>query len=140
MSILSVTDIRTKHRIPSRRPFAKMPLQLEPLEARCLLSSSTTPALVGGVSHDAVPVGTSSTLFTLTPSNILYEHVPATGWTELGQNVVAFSASAEKSGNVVLFAILSDQALARFDSSSGWQMIGAPGTIQSISSGTDQNG
>lgn len=113
-------------------------LQLESLEARCLLSSASLPT--GGVDHLVAVTGSGSTLFALSPQNDLYRHTDTGGWTALGHNVLAGSASAETSGNVVVFALTSDHALSRFDAVSGWQLIGAPGTIQSISSGTDQNG
>lgn len=137
------------HRGAARRPASRglagtaceFRPSLEALETRCLLSSSSSPSLpTGGVSHDVVTVGSSSTLFALTTSNALYLHIDATGWAALGQNIIAVSASAEASGNIVAFALTADHALARYDASSGWQMIGAPNTIQSISSGTDQNG
>lgn len=113
-------------------------LQLEPLEARCLLSSSPASLPSGGVQHLAAGSGTS--LIALTPQHVLYRHTDAGGWMALGQNVLAASASAEQSGNVVVFALTADQALGRYDAVSGWQMIGGSGTIESISSGTDQSG
>jgi hypothetical protein len=143
MSIITATNTLRRRPYCVRRARLRRDasLQLESLESRCLLSSSSTPTLpAGGVSHDAAGVGGSAALFTLTPQNDLYQHVPATGWRELGQDIIAFSASTETSGNVVVFALTSDHALARYDSTSGWQTIGAAGTIQSISSGTDQNG
>ena len=123
----------------SRRTWARpsTSLQLESLEARYLLSSpGSLPS--GGVNH--LVAGSGSSLIALTPQHVLYRHTDAGGWTALGQNVLAASASAEKSGNVVVFALTSDHALGRYDPVSGWQMIGGSGTIQSISSGTDQNG
>ena len=110
-------------------------LGLEHLEPRCLLSD-----VAGGETHAVATLGLSSTLFTLTPAHALYRHIDATGWTLLGQNIVSASASAEASGNVVVFALTADHALACYDNISGWQMIGASGTIASISSGADQNG
>lgn len=113
-------------------------LRLEVLEERCLLSASSLPA--GGFDHLVATSDKGNTLLALTSQNDLYSHTDAGGWVELGQDIIAASASAEKSGTVVTFALLSDHALARYDSASGWQTIGAPGTILSMSSGTDQNG
>lgn len=93
----------------------------------------------GTTSLAAVSTAGSSVVFVVTPGGSLYRH-DAGGWTKLGDAIAQVSASMDASGNAVVFAVTQDHALARFDAVLGWQLLGAPGTIQSVSAGTDREG
>lgn len=116
---------------------------LEELEGRCLPSTpgAAPPDMppAGGESRAAVTVGSSATVFALTPGGSLYRN-DAGGWLRLGDFIAADSAVADASGNVVVFAQTAAGALARFDNHSGWQMLGGSGTISALGAGTDQLG
>lgn len=97
------------------------------------------PAARGG-DLAAVASGASSTLFAVGADHSLFEHTNANGFVKIGNFIQQISAATEASGNAVVFAVTTNQALARFDASLGWQVLGAPGTIASISTGRDAGG
>lgn len=93
----------------------------------------------------SVKEGASTALFALAPEGALYEHEDATGWVKLGNYIQSISGVAASDGHSsasspVLFAVTTDHALARFDGRLGWSMLGAPGTVASVSAGTDATG
>lgn len=100
----------------------------------------STTATPGSGELTAVTSGSTSTVFTITPTNMLYRYTAASGWSALGANIIQISASSQTNGLAVLFAVTSDHALFRFDNANGWQELGAPGTVSSVSAGTDSNG
>ena len=87
----------------------------------------------------AVTTGNTSTVFAITPSNMLFRH-DSSGWVVLGANIIQVSASAQANGLAVVFAVTGDHGLFRFDSVNGWHQLGASGTIRSVSAGTDSGG
>lgn len=84
----------------------------------------------------------ASVEFVVTPGGSLYRLIDgsAAGWTRLGDNIQSVSAVAERSGVVAAYAVTRDRGLFRYDDVSGWQGLGAPGTIHAASAGLDQDG
>jgi hypothetical protein len=101
-------------------------LQLEALEKRDLLSAAPS----GSLFPPALDV---------TADHALYRHDDATGWVKLGDNIRSYSAADDTSGFLVVFAVTVDGALIRLNES-GWQQLGAPGTILSTSAARDASG
>lgn len=86
----------------------------------------------------AVP-GSSSTLFAVNATHTLYRYT-SSGWSPLGAGIASITTATEASGNVVVYAVTQDEGLYRFSNATGWQQIGAPGTVHSASAGTDASG
>jgi ELWxxDGT repeat protein len=99
-----------------------------------------TPTPVPTTTLANVQEASGAVTFAITPSNELYEHT-ADGWTWLSDNIQSVSAVAVAgSTSPVVFALTTNNALFVYNDPSGWQMIGAPNTVQEISAGTDARG
>lgn len=84
-------------------------------------------------------VSTSPVLYVLGSDTGLYRH-DASGWSRLGLFVRSASTVTEASGNVLVYAVLTNQSLFCYSAATGWAQLGGAGTIQGISAGTDAAG
>lgn len=94
----------------------------------------------------AVPLSSTATgAFAINSQHELFERTTS-GWIALGQGIQSISAVTPShaapgtANDPVVFAVTMDGALFRYGSSSGWQQIGAPGTVLSASAGADAAG
>lgn len=106
-------------------------------------SAAATPqsVLVTGAPLSAVlgVPGQPPTAFVVSTTHSLY-YVSGAAPLKLGDFVQSISAVTEASGNNMVFAILTNNSLYKFDLVHGWQPVGAAGTVFTVSAGTDRSG
>ena len=73
-------------------------------------------------------------------STIVFQFSGLNGSMWLQDNVQSTSMVTESSGKAVIFALTTDQALWRYDSSTGWQSLATAGNVRYMTAGIDVNG
>lgn len=117
-----------------------MPISNEPFQPPQFFRSASLRASEL-IDRPVLSAASADTLFAINRDDTLFRH-DAFGWTPLHDGIVSVSAVTPAAGpkGTVVFAVTVGGGLLRYDDVSGWQAIGAPGTIGQISSGTDVNG
>lgn len=85
-------------------------------------------------------VSSSPSAYVLSANHVLYRYTMGSGYTPLGAGIASIKAVTESNGTVVVYAVMLDNSLFRYDPNSGWSQLGGAGTIAAISAGTDANG
>lgn len=94
------------------------------------------------ISAAAIGPGQNGLYAVSTPAGrkTLYSYNPQTGWTLTGNDIQQISAGSTSppgaSGQSDVYVLTTGDAFATFSNSTGWQLIGAPGTIQDFSATT----
>lgn len=92
--------------------------------------------LTGADFARAVSTSRDGTTFAQTLGNAPFRH-DAAGWIALGApgTIGALDAGLDASDHPEIFALTTDGAFAEYNTPNGWQVIGAPNTVRSMSAG-----
>lgn len=95
------------------------------------------PPTTGGPPVLLAAAGRGSSVLFAVHGHSVFRH-DASGWVKLGDGVASIGAVTDSAGTAVLFALMQDHALFRYDT--GWHPLGASGTVAQASPGTDLAG
>ena len=107
-------------------------------DATSQVTAMPWPGSNSPVNTGTISAASAGAVFVVASGSQLFLHTDS-GWSKLGDGIVSVSA-VSAAGDTVAFAVTADHALFRYSVSSGWRMVGAQGTIASVSAGLDASG